>query len=100
MSSNLPQGTKLKQGSTNTFTVKVKNTGLAPEAFFVDPRLNQSTAIDLANQNGDVDPTAMTLPLPAGPQLPVLRGSQPHELAPRQRQQQRAGDVRHGVLPG
>ena len=68
VSSNLPNSssTKLSQGSTNTYNVTVTNTGVAPEAFFVDPRLNQNTTLDLPNQNSAVDPTNMTLPLPAG----------------------------------
>ena len=68
--STLPNGssTKLSQGSTNTFSVTVKNTGLAPEAFFLDPRLNQTTTIDLPDQNGD--PTNMSLPLPPGLTFP------------------------------
>jgi len=70
VSTNLPHSssTKLVQGSTNTFNVTVTNTGLAPEAFFVDPRSNQLTTIDLADQNGD--PVDMSLPLPAGLSFP------------------------------
>jgi hypothetical protein len=70
VSTNLPHSssTKLVQGSTNTFNVTVTNTGLAPEALFVDPRSNQLATIDLADQNGD--PVDMSLPLPPGLSFP------------------------------
>jgi hypothetical protein len=71
VSSNLPHSSsaKLSQGSTNTYNVTVTNTGIAPEAFFVDPRRNQNTTLDLPDLNGSA--TNMTLPLPAGLTFPV-----------------------------
>jgi hypothetical protein len=76
ISGNLPTGSSLTNGTTYTYTVKVKNSGHAPEAYFVDPRLNgQVTTLALPNQNpGVADATHMTLPLPSnvsgGPPFP------------------------------
>ena len=63
-SSNLPQSAVLKQGQSSTFTVHVTNTASAPEAYFVDPRLNQDETISLPNQNSGADAGANPLPLP------------------------------------
>lgn len=72
VTSNLPNHARFETGSTQTFNVNVKNTGSAPEAFFVDPRLNQNETISLLDQNLVVPgPTpTMTLPLPAGLTFP------------------------------
>jgi hypothetical protein len=71
VTSNLPQGhTKFTTGSTQTFNVNVTNTGSAPEAFFVDPRLNQNETISLPDQNAPGSAANMTLPLPAGLTFP------------------------------
>ena len=74
ISGNLPVGKKLTKGKTFTFKVKVHNSGKAPEAYFVDPRLHSSTTLELPNQNGGVDAANMTLPLPSnvngGPPFP------------------------------
>ena len=40
--------TKLAAGTPVTVPVKVTNTGIAPEDYFVDPRLNGSTSVTLA----------------------------------------------------
>jgi hypothetical protein len=65
VTSNLPNGfSRIPTGSTQTFNVNVTNTGNAPEAFFVDPRLNQNETISLPDQNGSA--TGIALPLPAG----------------------------------
>jgi hypothetical protein len=67
VTSNLPgsASTSLPQLTSTAFTVNVDNTGVAPEAFFVDPRLDQTAALTLANQNPNITASAMTLPLPA-----------------------------------
>jgi len=55
--------------TATAFTVNVDNTGVAPEAFFVDPRLNNQTqTVDLPDQNGS---STFTLPLPAGLSFPI-----------------------------
>jgi hypothetical protein len=64
VSSNLPQSAVLKQGQSNTFTVRVTNTASAPEAYFVDPRLDQDETISLPNQNPGANAAANPLPLP------------------------------------
>lgn len=64
VSSNLPQATVLKQGQPSTFTVHVTNTANAPEAYFVDPRLDQDQTISLPNQNAGANAAANSLPLP------------------------------------
>ena len=70
VSGDLPHSpsAQLTSGTTETFTLTVNNTGLAPEAFFVDPRLDQSATIDLPDQNGSA--ANMSLPLPSGPSFP------------------------------
>ena len=68
VSSNLPDNSSvhLTDGSSYSFTVKVKNTGVAPEAFFADPRLDTTESISLSNQNPGVpNESDINLPLPA-----------------------------------
>jgi len=62
---DLPTLASLRAGTTYTYDVTVHNTGSAPEAFFVDPRLNSDQTLALPNQNGAVNAADMTLPLPA-----------------------------------
>jgi hypothetical protein len=52
--------TVLAAGTPVTIPVTVTNNGAAPEAFFVDPRLNATTTLTLAPQLG----TSTTIPLP------------------------------------
>jgi len=52
---------KLAAGVPVTFPVTITNNGVAPEDFFVDPRLSTSATITLATQFGTSD----TVPLPA-----------------------------------
>jgi hypothetical protein len=66
VTSNLPSGATLPSGTTQTFDVKVTNSGNAPEEFFVDPRLNQSATINLRDQNFPPTAANITLPLSAG----------------------------------
>ena len=68
VSGNLPQHAALASGHTYTYAVTVHNTGLAPEAFFADPRLDQQATIALPDQNGSQ--TNISLPLPAGLTFP------------------------------
>jgi hypothetical protein len=64
VSNNLPDSSSTSVLTATAYDVTIDNTGVAPEGFFVDARLNgQTTAYDLPNQNG---PSTMTLPLPAG----------------------------------
>ncbi len=57
--------------TSTAFSVKVENTGVAPEAFFVDPRLaNQTETVSLPNQNPAVTATSFTIPLPGGLSFP------------------------------
>ncbi len=59
----LPDSTKtiLAAGSTHTYQVKVRNTGVAPEDFYLDPRLSTSVTEALA----PLVPNPITLPVPA-----------------------------------
>ncbi len=63
ISSNLPAGKKLTKGKAVTFQVTVHNSGKAPEAYFVDPRLNATVTLALPNQNANVNAASLTLPL-------------------------------------
>jgi hypothetical protein len=51
--------TKLTAGTPVTVPVTIKNTGVAPEDFFVDPRLSTTSTLTLA----DLAPDTLTLPL-------------------------------------
>jgi hypothetical protein len=70
VTNNLPTSgvTHLKHGKTYKYTVTVNNTGVAPEAFFVDPRLDHNATVNLVDQNGSA--TNMKLPLPPGLSFP------------------------------
>ena len=81
ITNNLPSGATLNDFQTYNFQVMVKNSGKAPEAYFVDPRLGSLEPLNLPNQNvpsatnTGVDPNFMTLPLAAvtatgGPAFP------------------------------
>ncbi len=70
VNSNLPSAdATISTGTTQTFKVDVTNTGNAPEAFFVDPRLNQSETISLLDLNLGLA-AYLTLPLPPGDAYP------------------------------
>jgi hypothetical protein len=57
--------------TSTAFDIHVENTGAAPEAFFVDPRLdNQSETVNLPNQNPAITASAFAIPLPAGLSFP------------------------------
>jgi subtilisin family serine protease len=57
--------------TSTAFDVHVENTGVAPEAFFVDPRLdNQTETVNLPNQNPAITATSFTIPLPGGLSFP------------------------------
>ena len=73
VSSNLPDSASVKVPTltSTAYKVTVTNTGVAPEAFFVDPRLNNATAtLALPDQNPFVPPGSFTLPLPPGLSFP------------------------------
>jgi hypothetical protein len=71
VTSDLPNGNaSMRTGATQTYDVNVTNSGNAPEAFFVDPRLNQMETITLLDQNFPPTAANMTLPLPAGLAFP------------------------------
>jgi hypothetical protein len=54
----LPDGGALTAGTPVTAYVRVKNNGSVPEAYFVDPRLNDQVTLDLAAQSA----SSLTLP--------------------------------------
>jgi hypothetical protein len=60
------RSTKLREGRTYRFDVSVENPGPAPEAFFVDPRLDHSETISLSDQNVPGTAADLILPLPPG----------------------------------
>jgi hypothetical protein len=71
VTSNLPNGTaSIESGATQTYHVKVTNSGDAPEAFFVDPRLDQLATINLRDQNFPPIAENITLPLSPGLSFP------------------------------
>ena len=71
VSSNLPNGSALlASGSTQKYYVNVTNTGGAPEAFFVDPRLDQNETINLPDQNFPALEADLKLPLADGLSYP------------------------------
>jgi hypothetical protein len=57
---NLPNGAKIKSGSTVTASVEVTNTGAAGQYFFLDPRLTGQTKYDLTPYQGT---SKLTLPV-------------------------------------
>jgi Subtilase family len=65
VSSNLPSSpsSTLPPLTATAYDVNVDNTGVAPEAFFVDARLDQDATITLANQNPAVTATSFTVPI-------------------------------------
>jgi len=74
ITNTLPNSTSTAlTAGAHQFKVTIKNTGKAPEAYFVDPRLSSTTSLALPNQNvpstnppnTGVDASNMTLPLAA-----------------------------------
>jgi hypothetical protein len=57
----------LASGKKVTVKVKITNTGVAPEDFFIDPRLDSSSAVTLAA----VSPTTATVTLPMTSYFPT-----------------------------
>ena len=67
VNSNLPDSSSTSVTTGATFDVNITDTGVAPEAFFVDPRLdNQTQLLNLPNHDPAVDATNFTIPLAAG----------------------------------
>ncbi|HUD69861.1 MAG TPA: S8 family serine peptidase [Acidimicrobiales bacterium] len=71
VSSNLPKKASLQlvRGKAYTFHVTVKNTGLSPQAFFLDPRTTGTQAYRLLDLFGSDQ--NMSLPLPPGINFPI-----------------------------
>jgi hypothetical protein len=63
ISSNLPTGVTLKNGTAHTYQVTIHNGGQAPEEYFVDPRQNSTVTLALPDQNPNVSAEGITLPL-------------------------------------
>ncbi|MFL6076833.1 MAG: S8 family serine peptidase [Mycobacteriales bacterium] len=62
--SGLPAGGTLEAGKPVTATVSVTNTGVAPELFFLDPRLDSRADLTLVGSHT----TGLALPVPVGTQ--------------------------------
>lgn len=56
----------LDRGSSHVFHVRIVNNGLSPQAYFFDPRLDQTTTVTLTNQNSAVIARNFSLPLVQG----------------------------------
>jgi subtilisin family serine protease len=65
-----PQAT-LAQGQTTFFQVDVANSGVAPEAYFLDPRLDKTTTMTLPDLNPRNVADLIELPLGAGLSYPL-----------------------------
>ena len=74
ISSNLPTGATLTNGTAHTYQVTIHNSGQAPEEYFVDPRQSSTVTLALPDQNGNINAASLTLPLAAsvagGPPFP------------------------------
>ncbi|MGP8207829.1 MAG: S8 family serine peptidase [Acidimicrobiales bacterium] len=69
----LPDSTStlLLRGQSVSVAVAVANTGVAPEAYFVDPRLDQTTTIVLKNLNVGTSASQLHLPPRVGQSFPL-----------------------------
>ncbi len=75
-SASLPtKGTKLAAGQAVTIPVKIKNTGVAPEDYFLDARLDSSQQIPVTLLQGATDP------LPLRPSSPTPAWLTPTETS-------------------
>ncbi len=63
--------TVLVRGKTVSAGVAVANTGVAPEAYFVDPRLDKTTTIVLKNLNVGTSASRLHLPARVGQAFPL-----------------------------
>jgi hypothetical protein len=68
---NSPSAT-LAKGETTLFQVDVSNSGVAPEAYFVDPRLDKTTTMTLPDLNARNIADLIELPLGAGLSYPLF----------------------------
>jgi hypothetical protein len=83
ISGNLPAGAKLTKGKTFTYHVTIHNSGKAPEAYFLDPRLHTTQKLTLPNQNPGATAASLTLPLPASVTVNSIQGPPfPYYLVP------------------
>jgi hypothetical protein len=62
----------LAKGETTLFQVDVSNSGVAPEAYFVDPRLDKTTTMTLPDLNARNIADLIELPLGAGLSYPLF----------------------------
>ena len=101
VTSNLPNGTaSIGTGTTQTYHVNVTNSGNAPEAFFVDPRLNQNVTINLLDQNFPPDGRVHRAAAAPGTDIPVLRGALTDDAAAGESHRLGTRDLRPPVLRG
>lgn len=72
VSSTLPQSsaTHLTAGHAHTFDVRVYNTGIAPQAYFLDPRTSGTENVPMLDLGGSY--SSMTLPLAPGLSFPYF----------------------------
>jgi len=62
---------KLARGRATTVTLDIANTGVAPEGYFVDPRLDKEVAMTLKNLSPGTSATRLTLPRSASANFPI-----------------------------
>ncbi len=70
VSSNMPNSpfSVLTPGKAASFQVTVRNTGVSPQAFFIDPRIGGTASVRLVDLNGSDQ--NISLPLPPGTTFP------------------------------
>jgi hypothetical protein len=63
--------TVVPQGQARLYPVAVTNTGVAPEAVFLDPRLDETTTVPLKNVSPGTSAVALHLPRKPNQQFPI-----------------------------
>jgi hypothetical protein len=63
--------TVIPQGQARLYPVAVTNTGVAPEAVFLDPRLDETTTVTLKNVSPGTSAVALHLPRKPNQQFPI-----------------------------
>ncbi|HXW78712.1 MAG TPA: hypothetical protein VEJ84_04390, partial [Acidimicrobiales bacterium] len=61
----------LARGVTSSFVINIENSGVAPEAYFVDARADRTTTMVLKNLSPGTSATRLVLPEPAKLNFPV-----------------------------